>query len=394
MVSAALAQGAGGETVYLTSDGNDASAARGERARAFASLTNAFAAVRDGDTLEIGPGVFTVSATFSAATNSGCGILFVNRHNIRIHGAGKEVTTLQLATAINDTYNVVIGGTGANSGLEVSALTVDCNYAAVSVAAPRAILDAVTLSGGENTIREVRAIHAGGTTGEAFVLGLGWDSAVSLRNLISHCEVVGGTGRMTAIALTNNDARHDYTIYSAGVVEDCVVTGAQIGYGGFAMGDAIFRRDVAVDCEYGMNVDSFHNRNVTVEDCRFLRCRLYGIVGASGTPQKDWTFRGNYIEVPGGGNGFILGGHANARLIGNRVARTGGAGGTLAKIGGECREVRLENNRAARGMRIADARGASGSTRDNRDETGALVLATHLKERNQTAKRRRPPGSR
>ncbi len=316
----------------------------------------------------------------------------------KIHGAGVDRTTVQLiaylpVTARNNPQNVppgsglgIVFATNSDnaSEIEISDLTIDANYPALKAAATRAGIKALNLEGihlrsdqGGHWIHDVKVIHTAGEISEAFPVMLFSVRPKSLPtenngNVIERVRLSDfGGGTCTAIAVANAVAE----------VRNNVVEGLQIGYGGWVMGPVWFHDNVALETEYGFNIDSLANRGVRVERNQIIHPRKYGIVvGGEGT-YEGFKISGNTIEInkPGviglvfsgdvtkavvSGNSIVADSPVKATAIRN-YAGTWAAGPNVNNV--------YESNRISGGLRVR-FNGLSWQSRScihgNRDENG------------------------
>lgn len=316
----------------------------------------------------------------------------------KVHGAGVEKTTVQLATyfAANSTDNpqhlpmgagvgVVFATNSDNaSGIEISDLTVDANYPGLKALAEQAGIKALNLDAiqlrsdeGGHWIHDVNVVHTAGEIAEDFPVEI-----VSVRltnpptanhgNVIERVRMSGfGGGKCTAIAVANAVAE----------VRNNVVEGLQIGYGGWIMGPVWFHDNLAVNTEYGFNVDSLANRGVRIESNRIVHPRSYGIViGGPGT-YADFQISGNTIEIDKAGViGLVFRGNVTGAVVsGNSIVAENGVKATAIRnyaggwsAGPNVNNV-YESNRISGGLRVIFS-GLSWKSRScafgNRDEHG------------------------
>ncbi|HET7871844.1 MAG TPA: hypothetical protein VFL42_04990 [Terriglobales bacterium] len=301
----------------------------------------------------------------------------------RVHGAGVDRTTVQLAAYYapesqenpqnlkpGTAQGVVFATNSDNaSGIEISDLTVDANYPALKPMAWRAgiralNLDAIQLRSdyGGHWIHDVHVLHNAGEITEAFPVWI-----VSMRlsnpptennsNLIERVRMSGfGGGQCTGIAVANAVAE----------VRNNTVDGLQIGYGGWIMGPVWFHDNTAANTDYGFNVDSLANRDVRIEANQIVHPRKYGIVvGGRGT-YAGFTIAGNTIRIDKAGVVGVLfrGNVTGAVVIGNSIVAEGGVKATAVRsYAGELSagpnvDNVFESNRISKGLR-AEFKGLS-----------------------------------
>jgi hypothetical protein len=314
----------------------------------------------------------------------------------KVHGAGADRTTVQLIAYLavpaddNPTRKpaasgVVFATNSDNaSGIEISGLTIDANYPALKAAASKAgikglNLDAIHLRSdlGGHWIHDVNIVNTAGEVTEGFPIELfsarlSNPPTANHGNVIERVKVSGfGGGKSTAIAVANAVAE----------VRNNVVEGMQIGYGGWIMGPVWFHDNLAVDSDYGFNVDSLANRDVRIERNRIIHPRSYGIVvGGSGT-FADFKIIENTIEIDKASvTGIVFRGNVTGAVVrGNSILAKSGAKATAVRsyagelqAGPNVNNV-YESNRISNGLR-AGFNGLSWKSRScvfgNLDEQG------------------------
>lgn len=316
----------------------------------------------------------------------------------KVHGAGVDRTTVQLidylpVTASDNPQKVparsglgVVFATNSDnaSGIEISDLTVDANYPVLKAAAVRAGIKALNLEGihlrsdqGGHWIHDVKIIHAAGEISEVFPVML-----FSLRAKSSPTENNGnviervrlsnwGGGHCTAIAVANAVAE----------VRNNVVEGLQIGYGGWVMGPVWFHDNVAVETEYGFNIDSLANQGVRIEQNQIIHPRSYGIVvGGDGT-YNGFKISGNTVQINKPGViGLVFRGNVTGAVVsGNSIVTDSSVKATAIRnhagewSAGPNVNNAYESNRISSGLRVS-FNGLSWKSRScifgNRDERG------------------------
>jgi hypothetical protein len=261
----------------------------------------------------------------------------------KIHGAGKDKTVIKLSAylTITDPKNLqglpvdtgvnLVFGTNSDrvSGIEISDLTIDANYAELKSRSRQQGLKAVTLNAiqlrsdlGGHWIHDVNVVDAAAEIGtlspryEAFPI---WIVSVDRSqvgqnrdNIIENVTMTGHYGLLcTAIAVANATAE----------VRNNVVDGYQIGYGGWDLDGAFFHDNTAINTEYGFNIDSLVNNRVRIERNKIVHPRKYGIVvGGSGT-YANFKFLNNTLQIDRSGViGFIFQGNVTGAVIaGNKL---------------------------------------------------------------------------
>ncbi len=303
----------------------------------------------------LGPGTFQTMGAFDVSvgkrhlTQRG----FTVGNGWKIHGQGPGLTILQLSAYLpaSDPGNVqgFPPGTGANvvlstastnaSGVEISDLTIDANYPALKAQADSDGLFALNLEAihlwsaqGNNWVHNVAVINAAGEVGalderfETFAVMINSGTtatppSASSGNIIENVVLSAfGGGACTAITLGNSVAE----------VRNNVVNGYQIGYGGWSLGNSNFHDNVALDTEYGFNVDSLVNDGVTISG-NTITARKYGMVIGGGSEYRNLTISNNVVQVniPGWFGILVQGGVTSSTLSGNKIiAGANAAGGT------------------------------------------------------------------
>lgn len=304
----------------------------------------------------LAPGTFQTRGTYDFAINIPHKTAegFTLGKGWKAHGAGVDQTTVQLSAylPIRSTPNLwnMPAGTGAGvvfstnsdaaSEIEISDMTIDGNYPVLKPQAMREGIRALNLEAihlrsdeGRNWIHAVNVTNMAGevsnvTTWETFPV---WiysvrpnstprDSSGNVIERVNMSHYAGGG--CTAIAVANALAEVRYN----------KVEGYQIAYGGWAMGPVWFHDNVAVDSEYGFNIDSLVNQGVRIEHNQIIHPRKYGIViGGSGTYSGfviadnkvsidqpgaiGLIFRGNVSDSVVQGNSFLWEGNGSLREL-------------------------------------------------------------------------------
>jgi len=232
---------------------------------------------------------------------------------------------------------------------------------------------------GGHWIHDVKVVHTAGEFAEAFPVEI---VSVNLKNTPgeNHGNLIErvmlsdfGGGKCTAIAVANAVAE----------VRNNVVEGLQIGYGGWVMGPVWFHDNVAVETEYGFNIDSLANQGVRIEQNQIIHPRSYGIVvGGDGT-YDGFKISGNTIQINKPGViGLVFRGNVTGAVVsGNSiVADTSVKATAIRNYAGEWSagpnvNNAYESNRISGGLRVM-FNGLSWKSRScifgNRDEHGKL----------------------
>jgi hypothetical protein len=285
-----------------------------------------------------------------------------------IHGYGTDQTTVRLnsfyvpppggepasrVAMLPAGSNVVFAtGDDNNPGVEISDLSIDCNYPALEATVvnqmpptPLSLL-AIHLRDnfGGHHIHHVNVVNVGNDTAlEVFPVQV--DSVLynkhplqkanppdppSLNNTIEFVTMSQYFGNTcTAITL----------VYATGAMQFNVVSGYQIAYGGWEMpfvaGSApaanqfaYIHDNFAFGGQYGMNIDSEYNDFVNIQFNTIVNPSLYGIVIGGTTRFDNFTFLYNEIDFPGADGVIFQGNVTNSVLA--RTDVIGQSGGPIA----------------------------------------------------------------
>ena len=293
----------------------------------------------------LGPGTFSTLGNYDFIINvphtNPAG--FTIGKGWKIHGAGKDKTTLKLSAylpitnavnpqslPVNTGANLVFGtNSDAASGIEISDLTIDGNYPELKARSRlhglRALgLDAIHLRSdlGGNWIHDVNVINLAAELG---AINMHWEAfpvwivsadrskpAQNRGNIIENVTMTQHYGEVcTAIAIANATAE----------VRNNLVDGYQIGYGGWDLGETVFHDNTAINTEYGFNIDSLVNRGVRIERNKIIHPRKYGFVVGGGGTYADFKFLNNTLQIDGSGViGFVFRGNVTGAVIaGNTI---------------------------------------------------------------------------
>jgi hypothetical protein len=217
----------------------------------------------------------------------------------KILGSGIDVTVLKLDPATPGNASV-IGMVNPNSGtnIEVSDLTVDCNYISGSV-----LHAGVNLEGTGHAIRRVKAIHASGTTNsEDFVFSIFAEpGGHSEGNIIEECEIsqFATTGTyVTGISI--------YGLAGAGSTISGIIRNNRVSLplsaGTFALGggadvhDTLFEGNYVDGAAIGFYADTGNQTNVLVAHNTFRNCGA-AIFLSGACYRQNLTFAFNNIQI-------------------------------------------------------------------------------------------------
>ena len=353
----------------------------------------------------LGPGTFSTLGNYEYVINIPRGSTqgFTIGKGWKIHGAGKDKTTVKLSAYLRitnpknpqnapvDTGINLAFGTNSDdaSGVEISDLTIDGNYPELKSRSRQQglralVLDAIHLRSDEggNWIHDVNVMNASAEIGsidlrwEAFPV---WVASVnpskarlSRSSLIEHVTMTRPFGTVcTAIAVSGAPAE----------VRNNLVDGYQIGYGGWDLGETVFHDNIATNTEYGFNIDSLVNNGVRIENNQIIHPRKYGfVVGGEGTFAK-FRFLNNTVKVEKSGNvAFVFRGNVTGAVImGNKIIADGGSGERATafrnyaanKQAGPNRDNTYQSNQFGGGMKLvfdAPSQKSQNCFFDNRDE--------------------------
>lgn len=347
-----------------------------------------------------GPGTFSTLGAYDFVVNvphaNPAG--FTIGKGWKIHGAGKDKTTLKLSAylPIADPKNPqgmpentgvgLVFGTNSDmaSGIEISDLTIDDNYPELKSRSRQQGIKALTLDAihlrsdmGGHWIHDVNVVNAASEIGaiherwEAFHV---WIVAMdrskpgqSRGNLIENVTMTQPFGGVcTAIAVANVTAE----------VRNNLVDGYQIGYGGWDLGETVFHDNTAISTEYGFNIDSLVNNGVRIESNQIVHPRKFGIVVGGGGTYTNFKIANNTVKIDSSGAmGFILQGNAtNSAIVGNKILAENSSGAhatAIRSLSAGNRDNIFQSNQIARGMAIVFKGDKSQNCFfDNRDERG------------------------
>ena len=289
-------------------------------------------------------GTFRTKGTYDFVINvphkSGQG--FTVGKGWKIHGAGKDKTTLQLAEFLPmqsapNSHNLpahtgmgVVISTNSDqaSDIEISDLTVDANFPELKRRASQQGIKGLNLHAiqlrsdrGHNWIHDVNVMRTAGEIGAMdtkyetfpvwiFSVGANSKPTDNSGNIIERVKMSDfGGGICTAVAIGN----------AVGEVRNNRVEGYQIGYGGWLLGPAYFHDNVAVETEYGFNIDSLANNGVRIERNQIIHPRKYGFVIGGNGNFTGFVIRDNKVQIDHWGVIGLLfqGGVTNTQVVGN-----------------------------------------------------------------------------
>jgi hypothetical protein len=204
------------------------------------------------------------------------------RSGAKLEGAGMDVTVLKMVDSVNNTLPAVGASAGGDTHIQVSDLTIDCNY---STQHPN-LGNAITLGGSHHSIRRVRAINAAGFGIENFTIVIGAAFGDSEGNLIEDCEVTDFKGTYaTAIAFSGPAQVNRYI---TGVIRGNKVLNLRNSsapavlqaYGGGGLKNVLFENNYCFRCDVAVNIDTARSINLTFKGNQFnTRRRGIGLLG-------------------------------------------------------------------------------------------------------------------
>jgi hypothetical protein len=281
-----------------------------------------------------------------------------------IHGYGTGETTVRLnsyylpppggepASQFVQTGSNVAFSTGSdtNPGVEISDLTIDCNYPALKAQAGTLPLrlEAIHLRDhqGGHYIHRVNVINAASEDplGEGFPVHI--VSVAYNEGNADHANPSLPPSQDNTIEFVTMSQWHGNTCtaitmaYATGAIQFNVVNGYQIAYGGWEMpfvqgsGGApnkfVYIHDNwAINGQYGFNIDSEYNDWVNIQFNQIINPSIYGIVVGSSnqasTRFNNFQFLYNTIDVAP--NGVIFNGNVTNAVVA-RTDLVAGLGGT------------------------------------------------------------------
>ncbi len=277
----------------------------------------------------IGPGTFETEGTYdfivSVPHTTARG--FTLNTNWKVHGAGVDKTVLKLVSFFgNPSYMPKGAGVGvvmstygdAASGIEISDLTIDDNYAALKPVATRQgikglNLDAIHLrsDAGGHWVHRVKVIHPAGELSEVFTIWIismnNKSPSVNSGNIVEYVTLTDqGGGGCTGITLAN----------AVGEVRNNEVHGYDIGYGAWSSGNVAFHDNVTSDTIYGFNIDSWDNDGVRIFNNQIIHPRKWGMVVGGGKRYANFEITGNTIRINASSAiGILLNGNVTNALV-------------------------------------------------------------------------------
>jgi hypothetical protein len=353
----------------------------------------------------LGPGTFSTLGYYDFVVNvphtNPAG--FTIGKGWRIHGAGKDKTTVKLSAYLPitdpknpqgmpvDTGVGLVFGTKSDmaSGIEISDLTIDGNYPELKSRSRQQGIKALTLDaihlrsdlGGHwihdlnvvNAAAEIGAIHERWEAFHVWIVSMDRSRPGQNRgNIIENVTMTRPFGSVcTAIAVANVTAE----------VRNNLVDGYQIGYGGWDLGQTVLHDNTAINTEYGFNIDSLVNNGVRIESNQIIHPRKYGIVIGGGGTYANFKIANNTVKIDRAGvTGLIFQGNVtNSAIIGDKILAENSAGARATAIrsfsGSKTpnHDNIYQSNQIAAGMAIvfkAPSQKSLNCFFDNRDEQG------------------------
>jgi hypothetical protein len=355
----------------------------------------------------LGPGTFSTLGAYDLIVNvphtNPAG--FTLGKKWKIHGAGKDKTTVKLSDylpitdpknqqglPVNSGVGLVFGSNSDNaSEIEISDLTIDGNYPELKARARQSGLKALTLDAihlrsdlGGHWIHDVNVVNAASEMG---AINVRWEAfhvwIVSMDrsrpeqnrgNIIESVTMKQPFGNVcTAIAVANATAE----------VRNNVVDRYQIGYGGWDLRESFFHDNTAINTEYGFNIDSLINNGVRIEGNKIIHPRKFGfVVGGEGT-FANFKFLDNIVQIDRSGVvGFMFRGDVTGAFIrGNKLLAENSSGARatafrnygVSRHAGPNHDNSYQSNQIPSGMSLVFQSPSQKSQNcffDNRDERG------------------------
>ena len=295
-----------------------------------------------------------------------------------VHGYGTSQTTLQLNSfylppsggepaspwVLTGSNVVFATGDDVNPGVEISDMTIDDNYPTLKAQAGSMPirLEAIHLRDniGGHHVHHVNVINAASEDplGEAFpiwILSVAYNSngstsanpltPPSQNNTVEFVTMNQWHGHLcTAITMA----------FATGTVQFNVVTGYQIGYGGWEMpfvpgangapNQFVYIHDnFAINTQYGFNIDSEYNDEVNIQFNEILFPLNFGIVNGSSNPNTrfdSFTYLYNEILFDSPGRvGVIYQGNVTNAVLARTNFISGVSGTAVRSIGNNISDV-------------------------------------------------------
>lgn len=317
----------------------------------------------DGLIICLGPGTFHTDGSYNWVINiphkdqkiQNRG--FALGPNWRIHGAGMNQTTVQLNSyylpppggepgVVPTGSNVVFTtSSDTNPGDEISDLTIDDNFPGLKAQAGTLPLrlEAIHLRDniGQHHIHHINVINAAGEDplGEAFPVQI---ASVAYNNQgQDHAHPTIPPSEDNTIEFVTMSQWHGHLctaitmVYATGEVRNNVVTGYQIGYGGWEMpfvpetpgigsspdiqAKFVYIHDnVAFNTQYGFNIDSEYNDAVNIQFNWIDNPSQNGMVVGGGSNSRFDGFAFLYNTIEGGNtslNGILFQGNVTNAVV-------------------------------------------------------------------------------
>lgn len=243
--------------------------------------------------VHLGPGIFQTHG----------GITWRPKDGWTIHGAGLSVTTV-IQTAILPSQFQVIGG--LINDLEVSDLTIDCNYINLSPTLNATIKSIGAVSAISGHFNNVNVVHAGGTV-ETFTLGFSQYGDASIPPgsvLIENCQVTQSGPNVTAIYAANsqtNDNSDSVPLGGQATIRACYVQGtgnlttAGIAFQINGYKSGLIDNCSTDGCKYSIYRDTLPQTGLTITNCNVNG--LVDAIGLVGAPTDNVLISGNTLAA-------------------------------------------------------------------------------------------------
>ncbi len=284
--------------------------------------------------------VHILAGTYTTLGNQG----WFAKTGQKILGSGMGITTLRLVSGAVDT-SYLIGNWFLNydQNIEVSDMTLDCNYTSGSYT-----YAGVALFGSRHAIRRVRVVNAVGLSGsapnpECFPISINATPGYNSEgNVIEECEVSQFKGGLySAIALDGSSYGGTTNWISGTMSRNTILMNAGFGQainGAWMVNSVISDNYVSLfGSTTGFYGDTGHYTNVVVANNTFRGC-LYGVLmqtasGLSSNYRENISFIYNNFDVTNAaGTAFSLGGSGsvfrNITIKGNNIRYFDGGSGS------------------------------------------------------------------
>lgn len=301
----------------------------------------------------------------------------------KIHGAGKDKTTLKLSDYLpitegknpqNYPLNTGTGrvfSTNADNvaNIEISDLAIDANYPELKSRARQNGITALTLEAiwlrsdrGGHRIHDVNVTN---TAGEIGGIDMKWEAFHILITSMNNPSPSQNNGNI----IENVTMKQAYGQTGCGIVianalgevRFTLVQGFPIGYGGWKMGEVYFHDNTAIDAGYGINIDSWDNDGVRLESNHIIHPVKFGIVVGGEHKFTNFKILNNvvHLDKPGLVGIVFRGNVTNSLIMGNTIL--------------------VENASAAKSTAIRNYSGSQAAGANSNNTYQSNLIATGLK---------------